>query len=110
MCREARDVGTVAEARAAELLVSCLTPQQRQDFVQQGWFTHEGAGHRYRFTLYGVGQWSDIQNGYGHLCISATGALPLADNCVALLLLLRADEKEFRRVMNTPKFAYSPYP
>lgn len=108
-CREAHYVGTVAEARAGELLVSCLTPQQRQDFVQQGWFTHEGAHGRYRFTLYGVGGWVDAREDYHHLCISTTGGLPLADNCVALLLLLRADEKEFRRVMNTPHFAYSPF-
>ena len=87
-----------AEVRARQLLLRCLTSEQREDFERQGCFTVQVPGWgRFRVlprTMFNV---QDTESGIFY-CAAPEGLLPLSDQLLAQKLVLENDPERFFRV------------
>ncbi len=93
-----------ADTRARSLLLSCLTPEQEQEFIAHSRFTVTApSGNRYRIhagTQYNVQRLNEAGNGVEYLCAGPTGNVPLWDWMLAQKLMLEADEGAFLKKAN----------
>ena len=91
---------TEAERRALEMLRAHLSEKQLAELERCGEFFETGRApyrRQYHFVV-----WAGRAIVHGH-CIAvnvADMAMPVADQVLALLLMLRADELAFREVSN----------
>jgi hypothetical protein len=82
-----------AELRAEALLLSWLSPFQRAQYLERGWFEVSTAtGRRYRI---GRGPVVRLEPPGSAYCIEATSPVPVADELLANKLLLETDERRF---------------
>lgn len=90
-----------AQKRADLLLRQFLSKEQRAHYKKWTWFTVETTTHEYRFDAYGgVYQTEPTPK---NMCIQAVDhRIPVADQLLAKLMLLHADEDLFRLVANSP--------
>lgn len=95
-----------AELQARDLLLRCLSSEQRASLERDKWFVVEGrSGRRYRVRDLGHTVANiDVLEGErvthrlcGHL---QDGAIPLADHLLAQKLMLEGDEDSFLRLAN----------
>jgi hypothetical protein len=96
-----------ANARARELLLEHLTPQQRETFTKHHWFIVEGGRSKQKYRINGHRGLSgnvDVvgaSNRVSHrLCAHLNSTLPMGDQLVAQKLMLEFDEDEFLRIAN----------
>lgn len=97
-----------AEARAKELLLSYLTPEQQKTFKDHGWFVVEGGRSKTKYRIRtGAGVAGNIQelnsNGHvaaSHCCHASDHTLPHHDHWLAQKTMLECAEDDFRRVTN----------
>lgn len=91
-----------AETKAEELLLMCLTPQQRSQYLSDGYIELNIDTRKYR-----------IEKGYSRnitriredgkkifYCIQPGESVPVADCMLAQKLMLEADEREFLKTAN----------
>lgn len=90
-----------ARKRANLLLRQFLSKEQRHQYDDRGWFTVKTAAREYRFDAYGgVYQTEPTTK---NMCINSVDhRIPPADQLLAKLMLLHADEDLFRLVANSP--------
>jgi hypothetical protein len=89
-----------ADERARELLVRCLSPEQRRMFKDDGTFVVETpAGMRYRITSNDTYNVIDVASG-ARYCAYPGGVLPHADRMLGQKLVLETDPDSFFRVAN----------
>jgi hypothetical protein len=81
-----------AELRAEALLLGWLSPSQRAQYLERGWFEVKTATGRYRIRPRGVVRLEPPGSAY---CIEATSPVPVADEMLANKLLLETDERRF---------------
>jgi hypothetical protein len=85
-----------ARLRAEALLLAWLSPGQRAQYRSRRWRGRfevtTAAGHRYRVCPGGVVRLDRRGAAY---CIEATSRVPLADELLAVKLLLETDERAF---------------
>jgi len=82
-----------AEMRAEVLLLSWLSPGQREQYRSRGWFdVVTPGGNRYRIWPWKVARLNVRRCAY---CIEATPWVPAADEMLAKKLLLETDERRF---------------
>jgi hypothetical protein len=85
-----------ARLRAEALLLAWLSPEQRAHYRSRRWRGRfevtTAAGHRYRVCPGGVVRLDPRGAAY---CIEATSRVPLADEMLAIKLLLETDERGF---------------
>ena len=88
--------------RARRLLEAHLNPYQVSCLHRQGWFIEKTpVGNVYAFHLsLEAGAWITSPGG-SDWCIGIRDNIPYADQLLALLLFLRADERSFRAIANT---------
>jgi len=95
-----------ADQRAQELLLSLLTPQQRESYLDKGWFEVRGSkGGRWRIRNKGQSGNVDLMPEIGEerdatYCAHPPGGLPNADAHLAQMLALVTDEESFLRTAN----------
>jgi hypothetical protein len=94
-----------AERQAEMLLRELLTPEQRHAYERDKKFhVITASGRRYEVDcqrrMHNIFDVDDQGRRVQEHCIYQQGNLPLADNTAAQLLLLRANEDEFRRIAN----------
>lgn len=104
MAAERRRLRVEANERAETLLISCLTPEQRESFRKNGYFTvagskggiyqiHRGRLHNiYRLDLQG--------NKVEEICCAPRMQVPDCDTMLSQKLTLEVDEDELRRKAN----------
>lgn len=103
---ERRRVRAVASARAEELLLSLLSPEQARTWREHGWFEVQGSrGGRWRIRNRGQSGNVDLMPEIGQerlatYCAHPPDGLPDADAHLAQMLHLATDEDGFRRVAN----------
>jgi hypothetical protein len=96
----------VASARAEELLLSLLTPEQAASYRERGWFEVRGSqGGRWRIRNRGQSGNVDLMPEIGEereatYCAHPPGSLPDADAHTAQMLQLVTDEDAFLKVAN----------
>jgi hypothetical protein len=106
--REAERVRETAAAdrRAQELLLSLLSPEQRESYLDRGWFEVRGSrGGRWRIRDRGQSGNVDLMPEIGEerdatYCAHPPGGLPAADAHLAQMLALVTDEESFVRIAN----------
>ena len=81
-----------AELRAEALLLGWLSPSQRAQYLERGWFEVKTATGRYRIRPRRVVRLEPPGSAY---CIEATSPVPVADEMLATKLLLETDERRF---------------
>jgi len=82
-----------AELRAEKLLLSWLSPSQRDQYRSRGWFdVVSRGGNRYRICPWKVTRLDIPRCAY---CIEAVPRVPAADEMLANKLLLETDEQRF---------------
>jgi hypothetical protein len=82
-----------AELRAEALLLSWLSPSQRDQYRSRGWFdVVSRGGNRYRIWPWKVTRLDVPRCAY---CIEAVPRVPAADEMLANKLLLETDEQRF---------------
>lgn len=96
-----------ARTRAMELLVSHLTPAQREAFQKNKWFVVEGSRSKRRYRIHAndnVAANIEVLDGErttlrlcGHCDIAA---VPLGDHILAQKIMLEVDEDAFLRIAN----------
>lgn len=96
-----------AMARARELLLEHLTPQQRKTFEENGWFIVRGGQSKkqYRISTQGyagnVSELHDSGHAAARYCAHApANAIPLHDHFIAQKYMLEFAEDDFLRVAN----------
>jgi hypothetical protein len=95
-----------ANARALELLLSVLTPEQRASYLDEGWFEVRGSrGGRWRIRNRGQSGNVDLMPEIGEerdatYCAHPPGSLPNADAHLAQMLALVTDEEKFVATAN----------
>jgi hypothetical protein len=94
-----------AEQQAENLLLELLTPEQRAGYRDAKKFhVIAQSGKRYevdcRKRMHNVFEVNPAGKRVEEHCIYQRGDLPLPDNIAAQVLLLTADEEEFRRIAN----------
>jgi hypothetical protein len=99
----------LAKERAMELLLSHLTPQQRETFEANKWFIVEGglSKKRYRINMKGhlVANIDALDDGH-RLCAHADlHSVPMGDHLLAQKLMLQYDEERFLRIANRHRAA-----
>lgn len=104
-CENERRLRIAAEKRAADLLRELLNPQQRAEYDERSrFYLRTASGRRYEVDckqkMHNVFEVDAAGNRIEEHCIYASGDVPLPDNAAAQLLLLRANEDEFRRIAN----------
>lgn len=98
--------------RAKELLLSCLTESQKEDFLKTERFIVTGSlGTRYRIEahqMYNIRKLDDRYNVVARYCALPTQRLPVYDVMLAQKCVLETDEEQFLKVANkengTPYF------
>jgi hypothetical protein len=91
------------ETRSRELLLSKLTPEQRDTFDKNNWFVVVGGKTK---TLYRVEGHTLVANivvlvaAVHRLCGHCNRSLPMADQLLAQKLMLEYDEEEFLKIAN----------
>ena len=81
-----------AELRAEALLLSWLSPSQRAQYLERGWFEVKTVTGRYRI---GPGTIVRLEPRGSAYCTEATSPVPVADEMLANKLLLETDERRF---------------
>lgn len=99
-----------ADKRAANLLRSLLSPEQIADLEKhRRFYLTTESGQRYEIDckkrMHNVFEVDANGKRLVEHCIYQKGELPLADNAAAQLLLLKADENEFKRISNKTRLA-----
>lgn len=93
-----------AENRARDLLLSCLTPAQQEEYTATRSFTVKvKSGNRYRIEQhrnYNVIRLDKKGQVVSELCAGPVEEVPLEDQMLAQKLLLETDEAEFLAVAN----------
>lgn len=96
-----------SDATARFLLLSCLTPTQREQWEQGQWFTAIG---NYSGTEYDIGRGGSMVRGKWYdslfettrefrLCVMiGEPHIPVADHYLAIKLMIESDEKAFREI------------
>lgn len=103
VCEEQQKVAKAAEKRAEDLLIGCLTVEQREQYRRDRAFVvHGRSGRRYRIR-YGTHGNVDVvdRNGRGmhRLCVQPSG-VPVPDSMLTQKLWLENDEDGLLRVAN----------
>ncbi len=101
-----------ARGRARQLLVACLTPQQREDLDKKKCFylechSADGSKNRYRIdegTHGNVKLLDDKNRVVGQYCVQPNG-VPTEDAMLAQKLWLETNEAEFKRKANFSRYA-----
>jgi hypothetical protein len=81
-----------AELRAEALLLSWLSPRQRAQYLERGWFEVRTVTGRYRI---GRGVTVRLEPHGSAYCMEAMSPVPVADELLANKLLLETDERRF---------------
>lgn len=109
---EVAQASKAAHDRANELLLSNLTPAQRETIKQHGWFIVEGGKTKKPYRIYTGTIAGNIVEMEGErprarICchIPSNLNLPRPDNTLAQKLMLEANEDEFLRLANRTMFA-----
>lgn len=94
-----------ALARSRELLLSHLTPAQRETFERNNWFVVEGGATKTRYRIQTRGHTGNIEilhqdDVVARLCGHLRDNLPLYDHHVAQKISLEYDEVAFLRLCN----------
>jgi hypothetical protein len=95
-----------AKARALALLLSHLTPAQRQTFEANKWFIVEGGRSKTRYRIRGQTCAGNVELLDGEerathrLCCHCDHTIPLGDQLLAQKLMLELDEDEFLKLAN----------
>jgi hypothetical protein len=93
-----------AEAKAERLLLSCLTPEQRETYQRRSCFyLYTREGRKYRIDKGWAGNVKlvdETDQVLSSFCIHPSITVPYADNMLGQKLMLEADEKTFMRVAN----------
>jgi hypothetical protein len=107
LAREAREMAArikreAATKRAEELLLVCLTEEQRKQYTELGYFETLVNDKVYRINRGRSGNVQLIEGGVpkAKFCIHPRAIIPDQDTMLAQLLMLRTDEAEFLRVAN----------
>jgi hypothetical protein len=92
-----RDLAALARQRRAELreealLLGWLSPSQRAQYLERGWFEVRTVTGRYRIGRGAIVRLEPRGSAY---CIEATSPVPVADEMLANKLLLETDERRF---------------
>lgn len=100
-----RRLRKAAEARAEELLRTLLDAEQRAEYDRaKRFYVVSRSGKRYEIDtkrkMHNIFEVDPAGKRIEEHCIYADDDLPLPDNIAAQLLLLRANENEFRRIAN----------
>ncbi len=108
--KKADEIRVKAEARANQLLRELLTPDQRVQYDdKRRFYVITDSGKRYEVDcqkkMHNVFEVDAVGKRIEEHCIYANGNVPLPDNAAAQLLLLRANEPEFRRIANQRRLA-----
>ena len=95
----------VADERAEQLLLSCLTAEQRMAWrTRRCFYVILGSGRRYRFdsnTYQGnVKLVNEADEVLSSFCIHLRMGIPIYDHLLAQKLMLEADEQTFMRIAN----------
>ncbi len=102
--RERQEVQNRANARATELLMEHLTPEQRKTCKDHGWFIVEGgrSKQQYRINTRSAAGNIDIIGSNNRLCCHAPydRGLPKDDHLLAQKLMLQFSEDDFLRIAN----------
>lgn len=102
------DERRAALVRSRELLLSHLTPAQRETFEKNNWFVVQGGKTRTRYRIWTTGYTHNIETLRGHddvvtyrLCGHLRDSrMPLYDHHVAQKISLEYDEEAFVRLCN----------
>jgi hypothetical protein len=95
-----------ASDRARELLLSKLSPEQRESFTKNKWFIVEGGltktKYRIRSNTYaGNIDVLDVANNVAYrLCVHCSSAIPLEDHLLAQKIMLELAENDIVRLAN----------
>lgn len=91
-----------AEKKAEALLMMILTDVQKEQYLKDGYFETEVNDRVYRLKKGWSGNVEQIINGKAsyRYCIHPGEFVPIGDNLIAQLLLLRNNEKEFLEKAN----------
>jgi len=97
-----------AARRARDLLIEHLTPEQRETFVRHGWFVVEGGQSKTRYRIHtdrgpagNIHELDITGNAVAQLCGHIRHmSLPLCDEVLAQMIMLKADEEGYRRLAN----------
>jgi hypothetical protein len=94
-----------AKARAHALLLSHLTPAQRQTFETNKWFLVEGGRSKVKYRIRGHTCAGNIEilgseRVTHRLCCHCDPTIPLGDQLLAQKLMLELDEDEFLKLAN----------
>ncbi len=102
---EYRKIRLAAERRARKLLLSHLTPTQRDTVGLNGWFETRGSrGTLYRIlTTKFLGNITAPHAGRKYCLCFADRLLPLSDHILGQKLLIESDEPKFLRVANATR-------
>jgi len=90
-----------AQVKARELLLTHLTPEQRDTVARHGWFVVEGGRSRKRYRINTGGYAGNIEeldadgNVVATLCCHARVDIPVADQHLTQKFMLESDEQEF---------------
>jgi hypothetical protein len=96
-----------SDARARSLLISCMTPTQREQWTNGQWFTVIGnisgieydigrGGSMVRIKGYSP-LWDTIRE--ARLCVQiGEPSIPVADHYLAIKLMIESDERAFRKI------------
>lgn len=103
--REQQARAIAARTRSRELLLSHLTPAQRETFEKKKWFVIVGGQSRRRYRIRDAGHAGniDVLNGekvMHRLCCHCDHSIPIHDNMLAQKLTLEYDESTFLRLAN----------
>jgi hypothetical protein len=94
-----------ARARAHALLLSHLTPAQRQTFEINKWFIVEGGRSKAKYRIRGHACAGNVELLDGErvthrLCCHCGPTIPLGDQLLTQKLMLELDEEEFLKLAN----------
>lgn len=104
--REDRGRREVATDRARELLLEHLTLQQRETFVENGWFVVEGGRTKTKYRIRGGTLVANIDvldkrdRSTHRLCGHAQSHIPMGDQLLSQKIMLELAEDEFLRLAN----------
>lgn len=101
--RLAKERLAAAHKKAEELLLSHLTPEQRETFVKNKWFVVQGKKQQYRINGTRYAGNIDIMDGEkvtARLCCHCTVDIPLHDHLLAQKIMLESAEDDFIKLAN----------
>jgi len=104
--REEHARSVAASERAGELLLEHLTPQQRETYVNNGWFVVEGGRTKTKYRIRGGTVVANIDvldrkdRSTHRLCGHAQSHIPMGDQLLSQKIMLELAEDDFLRLAN----------